>query len=138
MSNRLGLVWVQHRCAMALVHSRIRRVVYAEANSRCGALGSRVALHVLPQLNHKFRVRAGGLSGMFHALLTPVLFCCSCAGVSARPCRVRVAVLTRPSPCRAAGWHHHDDRARHTGSERRWYIVCVGVYWSSNESWLKA
>lgn len=42
---------------MALVHSRIRRVVYTEADARCGALGSRLALHVMPQLNHKFRVR---------------------------------------------------------------------------------
>ena len=43
---------------MALVHSRIRRVVYAVQDPKCGALGSRMSIHQLPQLNHKFRVRS--------------------------------------------------------------------------------
>ena len=52
-------VWrlVRDRCAMALVHSRVRRVVYAAANPGSGALGSHLSLHTMPKLNHHFRVR---------------------------------------------------------------------------------
>eukprot|EP00940_MAST-03C_sp_MAST-3C-sp2_P002115 g2115.t1 len=43
-------------CAMALTHSRIRRVFYALPNERSGALGTRYCLHSISSLNHRFRV----------------------------------------------------------------------------------
>lgn len=43
-------------CAMALLHSRVRRVVFARADPGAGALGSQHALHCHPRLNHHFAV----------------------------------------------------------------------------------
>ena len=43
-------------CAMALVHSRIRHVIYRDANDVAGALGSCYAVHALPSINHHYRV----------------------------------------------------------------------------------
>ena len=43
------------RCAMALVHSRIRRVFYVNA-TRGGSLGTFYKLHVQEGLNHHFEV----------------------------------------------------------------------------------
>jgi tRNA-specific adenosine deaminase 3 len=45
-------------CAMALVHSRVRRVFYG-CPSPQGALGTQVKLHTLEGLNHHFEVFAG-------------------------------------------------------------------------------
>ncbi|KAG8189448.1 hypothetical protein JTE90_012520 [Oedothorax gibbosus] len=42
-------------CAMALVHSRIRRVFYSTSTS-WGALGSHCKLHILNGLNHHYEV----------------------------------------------------------------------------------
>ena len=42
--------------AMALVHSRIRRVFYIETNAVDGALSNSPFLHSLRALNHRFRV----------------------------------------------------------------------------------
>uniref|UniRef100_A0A1B6GPT7 CMP/dCMP-type deaminase domain-containing protein n=1 Tax=Cuerna arida TaxID=1464854 RepID=A0A1B6GPT7_9HEMI len=42
-------------CAMALVHSRVRRVFYG-TNSETGALGTLVKLHTLKDLNHHYEV----------------------------------------------------------------------------------
>ncbi|XP_044609619.2 probable inactive tRNA-specific adenosine deaminase-like protein 3 [Equus asinus] len=47
-------------CAMALVHSRVRRVFYG-APSPDGALGTRLRLHARPDLNHRFQVFRGVL-----------------------------------------------------------------------------
>ena len=46
-------------CSMALVHSRIRTVYYARADASAGALGSRLRMHVDPNLKHHFPVYAG-------------------------------------------------------------------------------
>lgn len=43
-------------CAMALVHSRVRRVIFAAADGRGGALGSRWALQSQKGLNHHYTV----------------------------------------------------------------------------------
>lgn len=43
-------------CAMALVHSRIRQVVYAVPSPQNGALGSVESVHEIRSLNHHFRV----------------------------------------------------------------------------------
>ena len=43
-------------CAMALVHSRVRRVVWMAPNPKRGALGTRYALHHQAGLNHHYRV----------------------------------------------------------------------------------
>ncbi|KDO31156.1 hypothetical protein SPRG_04296 [Saprolegnia parasitica CBS 223.65] len=43
-------------CAMALVHSRVRRVIYFKKNAGSGALGSNYYLHTKRSLNHRYRV----------------------------------------------------------------------------------
>lgn len=48
------------RCAMALVHSRVSRVIYGTA-SPTGALGSKYKLHTVPSLNHHYQVYKGVL-----------------------------------------------------------------------------
>jgi tRNA-specific adenosine deaminase 3 len=50
-------------CAMALTHSRIRRVIYSQADSRSGALGSSVRLHGLRELNHRVSVYHAVMNG---------------------------------------------------------------------------
>mmetsp|Transcript_29590 Transcript_29590/g.54744 ORF Transcript_29590/g.54744 Transcript_29590/m.54744 type:complete len:126 (+) Transcript_29590:1-378(+) len=45
--------------AMALVHSRIHRVIYLHPNPIRGALGSVFSLHGVKSLNHRFRVFQG-------------------------------------------------------------------------------
>lgn len=46
-------------CAMALVHSRIRRVFYSIPTESFGGLGSKLYIHSTPSLNHKFLVFSG-------------------------------------------------------------------------------
>ena len=48
-------------CAMALLHSRVRRVVFGSRNAAFGGLGSRVRVHQQPNLNHRFSVYGGCL-----------------------------------------------------------------------------
>jgi tRNA(adenine34) deaminase len=50
-------------CAGAMVHARIRRLIYGAADPKAGAVQS--VMHVLnhPALNHKIEVRAGVLGG---------------------------------------------------------------------------
>lgn len=48
-------------CAMALVHSRAKRVFYGCPNSISGALGSKLKLHTVTNLNHHYEVYAGVL-----------------------------------------------------------------------------
>lgn len=43
-------------CAMALVHSRLRRVIYALPDARGGALGGALRLHSQRSLNHHYHV----------------------------------------------------------------------------------
>ena len=52
---------VVFRCAMALVHSRIRRVFYGCTDIVTGALGSRYKIHTQVGLNHHFEVFRGVL-----------------------------------------------------------------------------
>lgn len=54
-------------CAMALLHSRVRRVFYGAA-SPDGALGSCFRLHARPDLNHRFQVFRGVLEPQCRAL----------------------------------------------------------------------
>lgn len=46
-------------CAMALLHSRVARIFYGAANASVGVLGSRAVLHMVPGLNHRYRVWSG-------------------------------------------------------------------------------
>lgn len=46
-------------CAMALLHSRIRRVFYAFSNSTGGGLGTKFKIHCQTGLNHHFEVFSG-------------------------------------------------------------------------------
>lgn len=59
-------------CSMALLHSRIERVVYAIPNVKCGGLGSRFKIHCSPKLNHRFRVYKGFLEKDCIELLSKV------------------------------------------------------------------
>jgi tRNA(adenine34) deaminase len=56
-------------CAGAIVHARIRRLVYGAEDPKAGAVHS--AMHVLnhPALNHKVEVRRGILAGKSSDLL---------------------------------------------------------------------
>lgn len=57
-------------CAGAMLHSRIRRLVYAAADPRTGAAGSIFDLLQDPRLNHKTEVTAGIYAEESAALLT--------------------------------------------------------------------
>lgn len=46
-------------CAMALLHARVKRVVYAATDPKTGAAGSVVDLFALHQLNHQTAVQGG-------------------------------------------------------------------------------
>lgn len=50
-------------CAMALVHSRARRVFYGchKTDGEPGGLGSSVSVHLLKGINHRYEVFAGVL-----------------------------------------------------------------------------
>src|SRR5262245_24432911 len=48
-------------CVGALVHARVREVVYGAAEPRTGALGSTIRALDSPGLNHQFAVTAGVL-----------------------------------------------------------------------------
>jgi tRNA(adenine34) deaminase len=50
-------------CAGALVHARIRRLVYGADDPKAGAVRSVVQIVNHPQLNHKIAVRSGVLAG---------------------------------------------------------------------------
>ena len=50
-------------CAGALVHARIKRLVYGANDPKAGAAGSVMQLVNHPQLNHRMEVRAGVLTG---------------------------------------------------------------------------
>lgn len=53
------IIFLPDRCAMALVHSRVRRVVYGVRDPERGCLGSLMMLHTLPALNHNYRAFEG-------------------------------------------------------------------------------
>ena len=50
-------------CAGALVHARIRRLVYGADDPKAGAVHSVLAVVNHPQLNHQMEVRGGVLAG---------------------------------------------------------------------------
>lgn len=50
-------------CAGAMVHARIRRLVYGADDPKAGAVHSVMQVLSHPQLNHKMEVRAGVLAG---------------------------------------------------------------------------
>lgn len=50
-------------CAMALVHARIRRVVYGATDPKTGAAGSVIDLFAQARLNHHTSVQGGVLAG---------------------------------------------------------------------------
>jgi tRNA(adenine34) deaminase len=56
-------------CAGALVHARIRRLVYGADDPKAGAVRSVMQLLNQPQLNHKVEVRSGILAGRSAELL---------------------------------------------------------------------
>jgi tRNA-specific adenosine deaminase 3 len=41
-------------CAMALIHSRVRRVFYMQKNNFNGALNTKLGIHHLKSLNHHY------------------------------------------------------------------------------------
>jgi tRNA(adenine34) deaminase len=56
-------------CAGALVHARIKRLVYGADDPKAGAVQSVIQVLNHPQLNHKMEVRCGVLAGRCAALL---------------------------------------------------------------------
>lgn len=56
-------------CAMALMHARFSRVVFAAADPKTGAAGSVVNLFGQSQLNHHTRVQGGVLEAPASQLL---------------------------------------------------------------------
>jgi tRNA(adenine34) deaminase len=56
-------------CAGALVHARIRRLVYGADDPKAGAVRSVMQVLNHPQLNHKVEVRGGVLAGRCAELL---------------------------------------------------------------------
>ena len=50
-------------CAGAMVHARIKRLVYGADDPKAGAVQSVMQLLNYPQLNHKVEVRSGVLAG---------------------------------------------------------------------------
>ena len=50
-------------CAGAMVHARIRRLVYGADDPKAGAVHSALAVINHPQLNHRMDVRGGVLAG---------------------------------------------------------------------------
>jgi tRNA(adenine34) deaminase len=56
-------------CAGALVHARIRRLVYGADDPKAGAVRSVMQVLNHPQLNHKVEVRGGVLAGRSAELL---------------------------------------------------------------------
>jgi tRNA(Arg) A34 adenosine deaminase TadA len=57
-------------CAGAILHARVRRLVYAAADPKAGACGSVLAVLNHPQLNHRVEVRRGLLAEACGTLLT--------------------------------------------------------------------
>jgi tRNA(adenine34) deaminase len=56
-------------CAGALIHARIRRLVYGADDPKAGAVQSVMAVINHPSLNHKMEVRGGVLAGSSAELL---------------------------------------------------------------------
>jgi len=56
-------------CAGALVHARIRRLVYGADDPKAGAVHSVITVLNHPQLNHQMNVRGGVLAGRSAELL---------------------------------------------------------------------
>jgi tRNA(adenine34) deaminase len=57
-------------CAAAIVHARVRRVVFGAWDARAGAAGSMLDAFALPGLNHRVDVFGGVLQDECAALLT--------------------------------------------------------------------
>ena len=56
-------------CAGAMVHARIRRLVYGADDAKAGAVKSVMKVLNHPQLNHKMEIRGGVLAGRSAELL---------------------------------------------------------------------
>lgn len=56
-------------CAGAMMHARIKRLVYGSDDPKAGAVHSVIQLLNHPQLNHKVQVRSGVLAGRSAELL---------------------------------------------------------------------
>jgi tRNA(adenine34) deaminase len=57
-------------CAAAILHARIRRLVYAAADPKAGACGSVLGVLNHPQLNHRVEVTSGLLAEECGAMLS--------------------------------------------------------------------
>jgi tRNA(adenine34) deaminase len=57
-------------CAGAMVHARIRRLVYGASEPRAGAVSSSIAVLDNPGLNHKVAVESGVLADQAGAIMS--------------------------------------------------------------------
>jgi len=56
-------------CAGAIVHTRIRRIIFGCADPRAGAAGSVINLLQMPTLNHRCDITSGVLQNQCAAIL---------------------------------------------------------------------
>lgn len=56
-------------CAGALIHTRVRRVVFGMSDPKSGAAGGQLNLLQHPQFNHRCEVRAGVLAEEAYAIM---------------------------------------------------------------------
>ena len=57
-------------CASAIMHARVRRLIYAASDPKAGACGSVLSVLNHPQLNHRVEVTSGLLADECGAMLT--------------------------------------------------------------------
>jgi len=70
-------------CASALIHARVRRVVFGAFDPKAGAAGSIVDVFTLPQLNHRVDAFGGVMESECGALLTQFFAARRAAGADA-------------------------------------------------------
>lgn len=87
-------------CAVAMMHARLKRVVFGARDPKTGAAGSVVDLFALPQLNHQTTVEGGVMAHTCGQLLRD-FFATRRAGVK-QAASVDAASATLPAPDGAA------------------------------------
>ncbi len=102
-------------CAQAMLHARLRRVVFGATEPKTGAAGSVLNLFAVPQLNHHTKVKGGVLADACGALLSE-FFQGRRKDAKRHATPLRDDALRTPDACFApvwAAWSHWADRSRY-------------------------